>query len=279
MKDIEIIIPVHVYDEEIKEMLIAAINSVYEADKLYEYGSLKCIVVYAKELSNSSIIEDISKEFDNKLEVKFIENSGESDFCSQVNFGVEHVTTDYFSILEFDDAFVPKWFENAHKYFYGNESISVFLPINLFHNGYFENWQYGNTMAISPMFITADEKDTDEIGIINYMRLEKCSLFNITGGIFNTKDFKSVGKYKPSIKVAFNYEFLLRLTKIGLKAMVIPKEGYIHGIGRKNSLTEQYKNEMTEKETEKWFNLALRECVYKEDRKKDISNIKEEVIK
>ncbi len=279
MKDIEIIVPVHLYDEEIKKMLTSAIGSVFEAQKLYTYGTLSCIIVYAKNLSETTLISDMNAEFDGKIEIKFVENDGETDYCSQVNFGVQNVTTDYFSILEFDDAFVPKWFEIAHRYFYGNESISVFLPINLFHDGYFEKWQYGNTMAISPMFITPDEKDTDEIGIINYMRLEKCSLFNITGGIFNTKDFKSVGMYKPSIKVAFNYEFLLRLTKMGLKAMVIPKEGYIHGIGRKNSLTEIYTNELTEKETEKWFNLALRECVYKEDRKKDISNIKEEIVK
>ena len=279
MKDIDIIVPVHQYDEEIKEMMVNAIGSVYEAQKLYTHGKLRCLVVYANEIGDTSMIDDMNKEFEGKIEISFIKNEGETDYCSQVNLGVENVTADFFSILEFDDAFTPKWFETAHKYFYGNESISVFLPINLFHDGTFENWQYGNTMAISPMFITADEKDTDEIGIINFMRLEKCSLFNITGSIFNTKDFKTVGMYKPSIQVAFNYEFLLRLTKLGLKAMVIPKEGYIHGIGRKNSLTEYYTKEMTEKEREKWFNLALRECVYKEDRKKDVNSIKEEVVK
>ena len=279
MKDIDIIIPVHQYDQIVEELLTEAIESVVEAQKNYTDGTLRCLIVYSKEVENTNMVNDMKTMFKDKIEIEAIKNDGDSDYCSQINFAVEHVKTDFFSILEYDDSYTPKWFSNANKYYYGNESVSVFLPINLFHNGNFEGWEYGNTMGISPMFMTSDENDKDELGIINFMRLEKCSLFNITGGIFNTKDFISVGKYKPSIKVAFNYELLLRLTKLGLKAMVVPKEGYVHGIGRSGSLTEQYSKDLTKEEQFKWFNLALRECVYKEDRKKDIVNIKEEVVK
>lgn len=279
MKDIDIIIPVHEYDQITEELLENAINSVVEAQKNYSNGTLRCLITYTSNVENTNMVNDMKTYIGDKIEMNFIKNEGGTDFCSQINFAVDHIKSDFFSILEFDDTYTPKWFENVHKYYYGNESISVFLPINLFHDGKFENWQYGNTMAISPMFITADENDKDELGIINYMRLEKCSLFNITGGIFNTKDFISVGKYKPSIKIAFNYELLLRMTKLGLKAMVVPKEGYVHALGREGSLTEQYLKEISEEDQEKWFNLALRECAYKEDRNKDISNIKEETVK
>lgn len=285
MKDIDIIIPVHEYNDEIKELLKGAIESVVEAQKYYTEGKLKCLLVYSENIAETGIVNDVDTEFKGKIEVTSIKNDGKTDYCSQINFGVDHVKTDFFSILEFDDAYTPKWFMNANKYFYGNESISVFIPVNLIHetfiteHGENERWQYGNTMAISPMFMTSDENDNDELGIINYIRLEKCALFNITGAIFNTNDFISVGKYKPSIKAAFNYELLLRMTKLGLKAMVVPKEGYIHDMGRKGSLTDVYKNEMTEEELDKWFNLAMRECAYKEDREKDIVNIKEEAVK
>ena len=281
MKDITIIVPVHIYNEEVEKMLDNAVKSVEECAKLYNHGKLYLKFCVAKAIEDDfmkSFTEALSRRTDiGKYDV-FV-NDGETDFCSQINAAVDTVETDFFSILEFDDEYIPKWFETAARYYVGNENISVFLPVNLFHDGHQEKWQYGNTMAISPMFMTPDENDKDEIGIINYVRLEKCSLFNLTGGIFNTSDFKTVGKYKPSIKVAFNYEFLLRLTKQGLKAMVVPKEGYIHGIGREGSLTETYMNTLTDAEREKWFALALRECVYNEDRKKDIANIKEEAVK
>lgn len=279
MNDITIIVPLHIYNENVQALLDNAINSVNECAKLYD-DKLKVMFVLAKSIEADFMpwLKDSSKY--SSIDIFDAEvNEGKTDFCSQINFGVDKVDTDYFSILEFDDSYTPKWFCNAKKYYLGNESVSVFLPINLFHDGNFERWQYGNTMAISPMFITSDENDNDELGIINYMRLEKCALFNITGGIFNTKDFISVGKYKPSIKAAFNYELLLRMTKLGLKAMVVPKEGYVHALGREGSLTEIYTNELSEEDQNKWFNLALRECVYKEDREKDIENLKEETVK
>ena len=134
-------------------------------------------------------------------------------------------------------------------------------------------------MALTPAFMTANTDDKDDIGIINYERLEKCSLFNLTGSVFNTNDFRDVGKYKPSVKVAFNYEFMLRLTKKGLKCMVIPKEGYIHALGRKGSLSDKYLNEVTQKERNDWFNLAIRECKYKEDRNVGIDSLNTEELK
>ena len=61
--------------------------------------------------------------------------------------------------------------------------------------------------------------------------------------------------------------------------MVVPKEGYVHEIGRKGSLTDEYNLTMTEDEVKKWFELAYREYVYEEDRNKDIINVSEEELK
>lgn len=279
MKDITILIPVHEYNDEVKELLSEALASVMKCQENYSKGRLIPMIVYADGDGCDAFLDETKKTFDGRLQIETVKNDGDTDYCSQINLGVENVKTEHFSILEFDDTYTAKWFDIASRYFVGNETISVFLPINLLHNVVNGDWQYGNAMGISPMFITPDENDKDEIGIINFMRLEKCALFNLTGSIFNTSDFKTVGKYKPSIKVAFNYEFLLRLTRMGLKAMVVPKEGYVHAIGRRGSLTDKYVNEISEAEQQKWFALAIRECVYKEDRKKDITNIKEEAIK
>lgn len=279
MKDIDIIIPVHEYDQIVEELLQNAINSVVEAQKNYTDGVLRCLIVYTPNVESTNMLNDMMTYFGNKIEINSVKNEGETDFCSQINFAVDHVKTDFFSILEFDDEYTPKWFKSAHEYYYGNESVSMFMPVNLLHDNEGKNWQYFNTMALSPAFITPDVNDTDDIGIINRKRLEGCSVFNVTGSIINTKDFIRCCKYKPSIKLAFNYELMLRMTEKGCKLMVVPKEGYIHVMGRPNSLTDEYIKTTTEDERAKWFALAVRECVFDEDRKKDISNVKDEILK
>ena len=85
--------------------------------------------------------------------------------------------------------------------------------------------------------------------------------------------------FKPSIKVAFNYELLLRMTKKELKVYVVPKEGYTHVIGREDSLTDEYNKTLTNEEIRKWFDLAKIECVFTEDRKTNIEKIKNEELK
>lgn len=276
MKDITVIIPVHRIEEDFDSLFTEAVSSVRRnIENVKEQFKIKMAVVTTKECEPK--IKELFTE--NEDCCIYINDTGKTDFCSQVNFGVSKINTDFFSILEFDDEYTDKWFLNVAKYYYGNEHISMFLPVNLCHDGEGKNWEYGNTMALTPAFMTEKEEDNDDIGIINYERLEKCSLFNITGGVINTDHFKSVGCYKPSIEVSFNYELLLRMTKKGLKGMVIPKEGYIHALGRKGSLTDYYKNNLSQNEIDRWFNVAIRECKHTEERLIDIGSQNEEEIK
>ena len=197
------------------------------------------------------------------MDIKILINEGKTDFCSQVNFAVNNIDTDLFSILEYDDEYTDTWFKSFDTYYRTNEDVSVFLPINVQHSPDKTKWQFGNEIVWASSF-------SNEIGYIDFDCLQNCSTFNLTGGVFNTEDFKKIGMLKPSIKVSFNYEFLLRLTNNKLKAFVIPKEGYIHVIGREESLTDIYENTITDDEIQKWFELAVREYVYIEDREKDI---------
>jgi hypothetical protein len=61
--------------------------------------------------------------------------------------------------------------------------------------------------------------------------------------------------------------------------MVVPKEGYVHEIGREGSLTDTYNKTLSDEEINKWFELAFREYVYDTDRNKDIINVAEEELK
>ena len=263
MKDMTIIIPIHqLNNSDERDYLKKALESV-ETNRKYYKGNLKIMVVSAKDcLSNVSNF--ISDFYNDTSKYTIVCNDEETDFCSQINLGAKLVTTDFFSILEMDDEYTDKWFKMFSEYYYSNEDVSVFLPINVQYNAEKTKWQYGNEIVWATSF-------SNEVGFIDFDCLENCSTFNLTGGIFNTSDFNTVGGLKPSIKVAFNYEFLLRLTNKKLKVFVIPKEGYKHVIGRTDSLIDIYNKTITNEEIQKWFTIAKTEYMYEEDRKTNIN--------
>jgi hypothetical protein len=86
-----------------------------------------------------------------------------------------------------------------------------------------------------------------------------------------------VGGLKPSIKITFWYEWLLRATNKGKTVFVIPKVGYNHTLGRSGSLVELYKENVDGEESQWWFDLAKREYFYKEDRKKSYEDYKKKL--
>ena len=267
MKDITVIIPVHKFNEKIKDLLNTAFESIKNNQETYTFGKLIPMVVAPGE-----ILEEIGENFGEQVNYHTCRNTGDTDFCSQINTAVKNVTTEHFSILEFDDIYADNWFKMAHDYFYTNESVSLFIPINIITDVEHKQFQYVNEIAWSSSF-------SQEIGYLDFDCLQDYSSFNLTGGIFNTNDFVTIGGFKPSIKVAFNYELLLRMTKKELKVFVVPKEGYMHIIGREDSLTDEYNKTLTDKEILKWFSLAKTEYMYTEDRKTNIDKIKEEELK
>lgn len=258
MKDITIIIPIHNINEELLEYTKNALNSIEENRKTYDD------TLYTMIVCPQHIHEYLKKSLSEYYDIDYIVNTtGKTDFCSQINFAVDYVKTDFFSILEYDDEYKPKWFSMAKKYYYGNEDVSLFLPLNILYSSDNKTYQYGNEMALATSF-------SNELGFIDFDCLENCFTFNITGGIFNKQDFITMGKLKPSIKVSFAYEFLMRITNKKLKVMVVPKEGYVHIVCRKNSLTDYYNNTISNEDLPKWFDLAKREYPYMEDRNKTI---------
>lgn len=270
--DITVIVPIHKIDTQDSELLRKALDSFIENTKTYTHGNLKLLAITSKDAqaSTTSIVNVAMKDYNN---YSIVINDGETDFCSQINKAVSLVDTEYFSILEMDDEYSPKWFEMMYPWYETNSSASVFLPINVVSNGDHTQWQYGNELVWASSF-------SNELGVIDFDCLSNCSTFNLTGGIINTDDFVKIGGLKSSIKIAFNYEFLLRLTDNKLQAIVVPKEGYKHLLGREGSLTSEYNATIPNDEITKWFELAKSEYPYKEDRKKTIVTLSEkEVLK
>ena len=257
MKDITVIIPLlenQLDSDELKN----AVKSVDQCQEYYD-GELKILYVVPKYYTMFPTNRPISQQY--------IENdTGCYDYCSQINFGVKHVDTEYFSILEYDDYYTKKWFKMFNDYYVTNEDVSVFLPINIIHNAKTNEREFVNDIIWSSGF-------ANELGMIDFDSLQQSGSFNLTGGIFKTSDWLG---YKSSIKVAFNYEYLLRATNKGQKIFVVPKEGYHHEIFKDGSLSSYYLDNITNDDNMKWFELAKREYAFDEDRNKGIINIEEE---
>ena len=262
MKDITVIIPL-LENQLDSDELINAVKSVDQCQEHYE-GKLSILYVVPKQKETKYYTVFNT---DNPIGQMYIENdTGKYDYCSQINFGVKHVDTEYFSILEYDDYYTKKWFKMFNDYYTTNENVSVFLPINVLHNAKTNEREFVNDIIWSSGF-------ANEIGYIDFDCLQATASFNLTGGIFKTSDWLG---YKPSISIAFNYEYLLRATKKEQKVFVIPKEGYHHEIFKEGSLSEYYLNNVSDNDNAKWFELAKKEYAFDKDRNKDIENINDE---
>ena len=126
MKDITILIPVHKFNDTVAPLLKKAIDSVIDCQTEYK-DKLVTWVVCPKSIEND--ISSSGELYDVRDKFSIISHDGNTDYCSQINFAVDKVETDFFSILEFDDEYYYKWFKIVKEYYYGNESVSVFFNV------------------------------------------------------------------------------------------------------------------------------------------------------
>ena len=248
MKDLVVIIPLHEYNNDVEALLSKAVESVPNELEI----RISC---------KNGLSADIKKSYKKHNNVVIYESEeadAPSDFCNLVNQAVGDSV--WFSILEYDDEFSPIWFDNFKKYVDFYSDISVFLPLeDLIDASDNKFIGIGNEAPWASSF-------SNEIGFIDLDCLQNFFDFYLTGSIFNTADWEEVGGLKPSIKLTFWYEWLLRATYKGKKIYVIPKVGYIHKLGRPGSIIEGYKNTVDEKESNFWVNVARKDYFYKNQR-------------
>ena len=253
--NLTVIIPVHKCNEDVNNLLLESVRSV---------GEMPILISTTPDLVSDLFNMMHDNGFGDQVTV-ISDSASETinnDFCSLVNYGVSHVNTEWFSILEFDDVYRSNWWDNIDKYIEYMPSCSVFLPLTELKD--FRNMSfigYGNEAPWATSF-------SNEVGYIDNDCLQEYFDFYLTGGVYNTKDWKNVGGLKSSIKLTFWYEFLLRLTNQNKKVYVIPKLGYTHYLNRPNSIYEVYNNTIDEKEGNWWYELARQEYFFKEDRNK-----------
>lgn len=257
MKNITVILPIHKINEEYQQMLDTAIKSVEQF-----YNDVKLSVVCPKGL------KDKLKLNSELLEISVVENSGETDFCSQVNAGVEKCETEWFSILEVDDTYRPVWLKSISEYVKIYPDIDIFLPIVRDVNSDDKFISFMNESVWAYGF-------TERQGFLDNEVLLDFQNYQISGGLYKTKTVSENGGLKSNIKLTFGYEFLLRMTHNGAKIMTVPKVGYEHKNLREDSLFWTLKNDestkMGEKEVKYWLDAAKKEFFFKN--KRDINYV------
>ena len=210
----------------------------------------------------SDIIGDL-KDLSDKLEIEINTHNSQTDFCSQINHGIEKCTTEWFTILEIDDEFKPIWLKSMNDYMSIYKDVDVFLPIVKDVNIKGDFLSYTNESVWAFGF-------TDRQGFLDNEVLLDFQNYQTSGGLYRTQVIKDNGLFKENIKLTFSYEFLLRLTHNHVRIMTVPKVGYQHVNVREDSLFWNYKNnenfKLNEDEAKFWLETSKKEFFFKNKR-------------
>ena len=252
MSNITVIVPIHKLE---KDYLVGCIESI-KNQKVKPYEVLFVT-------SNDEEVKNYLNEYDFgdiKDVTKIIENeTGNYDFQSQINYGVEQSTGDYFTFVEYDDEVSPIWIKNGVEYTNAYPEVGIFLPI------VYETDENGNFISFTNESVWAKDF-SEEIGRLDNNTLLRVQNFNFDGMITKRDLFLENGGLKSNMKLTFTYEFLLRMSYLSTPIMVIPKLGYRHTNNREGSLFVDYKNTIDVMESKFWVNKAKKEYFFTEDR-------------
>lgn len=184
------------------------------------------------------------------------------NFCNQVNHGIKNSKNQWVSVLEFDDEYSSIWFKNVKKYIDVYPNVQMFLPVvvDTDEKGIFAGFTNEATFAAN---------FTQEISILTNEVLQNYQNFQTSGSVFNKKIIEDFGGFKPSMKLTFVYEFLLRMTYNSVLIMTIPRLGYKHTNLREGSIFWNYKygeEKVLDDEVKFWVQSAKKEQFFTEDR-------------
>jgi len=186
----------------------------------------------------------------------------EPSYSGQVNFGVKNAKGTWISLFEFDDEYASIWFKNVKKYIGSFPETQVFLPVvvETDEKGLFAGFTNEATFAAN---------FSQEMGFLTNETLQDYQNFQTAGAVIKKQVIEDFGGFKPSIKLTFVYEFLLRLTYNSVSIMTIPRLGYKHTNMREGSIFWNYKfgeDKMLEDEVKFWVQTAKKEFFFVDDR-------------
>ena len=143
--DVSVILPIdsakHRSFEELFERSIKSVQN-------QTVGINELVIVHTGEETLKNYLS--SYDFEG-LDVTLIENTGDKDFATQVNFGVKNAKSKWVSILEFDDEYSSIWFKNVNRFIEAYPEVESFLPlvVDTDDKGVFAGFTNEATFAVS----------------------------------------------------------------------------------------------------------------------------------
>jgi hypothetical protein len=251
---INLILPIHTINKDLRSRFETFMESV--SKQTVKDFTLTIVYKPTKELTK------YLNEYNLESYVSLLENTGETDFCSQINFGAQNTKSEYIAITEVDDEITPTYIQNAIQHINAYPDVSTFLPIVIDTNSQGEFLSFTNE-SVWAMNLT------ETIGYLDNESLSSYENYQTSGMIIKTSVYNEVGGLKRNVKLSFGYEFLLRLTHMSNEVFVIPKLTYRHTNFRKGSLFWDYKegeNKLSSDEAMFWLETAKKEQFFTEDR-------------
>jgi hypothetical protein len=254
--DVSVILPVESYmHKNFEELFTSAIQSIQNQTVTPK----ELVLVHSDEEKLVSYLTN----FDfSGLTVNLVENKGKTDFATQMNLGVASAKSKWVSFLEFDDEYASIWFKNVKRFIEAYPDYDGFLSlvVDVDNKGTFAGFTNEATFAASM---------NTEIGVLTNEVLLNYQNFQSSGMVIKKETYQNLGGFKPSMKLTFVYEFLLRLTYNSAKIMTIPRIGYKHINLREGSIFWNYKNgeqRVSDSEVKFWLDAAKKEHFFVEDR-------------
>jgi glycosyltransferase involved in cell wall biosynthesis len=222
-------------------------------------GFEELVIIHTQE---ESLIDHLNSYDFGDLNVTKLLWDKDPSYASQVNYGIENAKGTWVSLFEFDDEYSSIWFKNVQKYIESFPEVQMFLPVvvETDEKGLFAGFTNEATFAAN---------FSQEMGILTNDTLQEYQNFQTAGSVFKKSIIEDFGGFKPSVKLTFIYEFLLRLTYNSVSIMTIPRLGYKHVNLREGSIFWNYKfggDKMTEDEVKFWIQTAKREYFFTDDR-------------
>jgi len=222
-------------------------------------GFEELVIVHTQE---ESLIDHLNSYDFGDLNVTKLLWDKDPSYANQVNFGIKNAKGTWVSLFEFDDEYSSIWFKNVQKYVESFPDVQMFLPVvvETDEKGLFAGFTNEATFAAN---------FSQEMGILTNDTLQEYQNFQTAGSVFKKSIIEDFGGFKPSIKLTFIYELLLRLTYNSVSIMTIPRLGYKHVNLREGSVFWNYKfgvDKMIEDEVKFWIQTAKREYFFTDDR-------------
>ena len=167
--NISVILPVHELNEETKLLFSNAVQSVI--DQTIRPDKLIIVVPKGSEVAKTVKTADYGDYTDS---VVFAENDGDTDFASQINYGVSVCETEWFSVLELDDEYAKIWFKNVVEYREKHTNVDIFMPIIIDVDNAGQFIGFTNEAVWAQSF-------SDELGVLDNGALLTYQNFNTDG--------------------------------------------------------------------------------------------------